>query len=264
MTNNSKKNETICVIPARMGSSRFPNKPLTPILGMPMLGHVALRCKIEPIFSRVVVATCDKEVVDYCKSIDVESVMTSDKHERASDRVQEAVTAIEKRDGIIFSSVTMVQGDEPMVTPQMLRLAIAGLETSTAPVVNLKGRIYSKEEFRSPNCVKVVCDLKSNALYFSREPIPSPAKFKGEPISWKQVCVIPFQRDFLDTYSSIAPSYLEEVESVDMNRVLEHGYKIHMVEIKDESFPVDVPEDVIRVEAALKRCPLVPKYLRTK
>lgn len=256
--------KSICVIPARMGSSRFPNKPLTPILGMPMLGHVALRCKLEPIFSRVIVATCDQVIVDYCKSIDVESIMTSDKHERASDRVQEAVATIEKHEGLRFSSVTMVQGDEPMVTPNMLRFAIDGLNQSGAPVVNLKGRINSKAEFRSPNCVKVVCDLKSNALYFSREPIPSPAKFKGEPIAWKQVCVIPFTRDFLDTYSSIKPTYLEEVESVDMNRVLEHGYKIYMAEITDESFPVDVPEDVNRVEDALRNCPLLAKYLRLK
>lgn len=258
MTNN----QTICVIPARMGSSRFPNKPLTPILGMPMLGHVALRCKLEPIFSRVVVATCDQEVMTYCKNIDIEAVMTSDRHERASDRIQEAVAIIEKREHIKFSSVTMVQGDEPMVTPTMLRLAINGLKEGKAPVINLKGKIHSQEEFRSPNCVKVVCDLKSNALYFSREPIPSPAKFKGQPEAWKQVCVIPFERDFLDTYSSIKPTYLEEVESVDMNRVLEHGYKIHMVEIQDESYPVDVPEDVKRVEAALKNCPLVSKYMR--
>jgi 3-deoxy-manno-octulosonate cytidylyltransferase (CMP-KDO synthetase) len=255
---------TICVIPARMGSSRFPNKPLTPILGMPMLGHVALRCKLEPVFNRVVVATCDQIVLEYCKSIDVEAVMTSDRHERASDRVQEAVVAIEKREGIKFSSVTMVQGDEPMVTPSMLRFALDGLKSSGAPVVNLKGRISSNEEFHSPNCVKTVCDLKSYALYFSREAIPSPAKFKGDPISWKQVCVIPFQRHFLDTYSNLRPTYLEEVESVDMNRVLEHGYKIFMAEIADESFPVDVPDDVKRVEAALKNCPLIPKYLKTR
>ena len=255
--------KTICVIPARMGSSRFPDKPLTPILGMPMLGHVALRCKLEPIFSRVVVATCDQAIMDYCRSIDVESVMTSDKHERASDRVQEAVATIEKREKLKFDSVTMVQGDEPMVTPKMLRLALEGLQSTKAFVINLKGKISSIDEYKSPNCVKVVCDLKSNALYFSREPIPSASKFKGHPTAWKQVCVIPFERQFLDTYSSLKPTYLEEVESVDMNRVLEHGFEIHMVEIDEESYPVDVPEDVKRVEAALKSCPLVPKYLRS-
>ncbi|MCX6118485.1 MAG: 3-deoxy-manno-octulosonate cytidylyltransferase [Proteobacteria bacterium] len=254
----------ICVIPARMGSSRFPNKPLIPILGMPMIGHVALRCKLEPVFSRVVVATCDQVVMDYCKSIDVEAIMTSDKHERASDRIQEAVVKIETKEKIKFNSVTMVQGDEPMVTPQMLRLAVDGLKKTKSVVLNLKGKIKSKEEFRSPNCVKVVTDLHSNAIYFSREPIPSPSKFKGEPVSWKQVCVIPFDRDFLDKYSSLKPTYLEEVESIDMNRVLEHGYKVHMVDIEDESYPVDVVEDLVRVEAALKQCPLVSKYMGKK
>ena len=189
--------------------------------------------------------------------------MTSDKHERASDRVQEAVANIEKHEKLIFDSVTMVQGDEPMVTPKMLRLALTGLQSSKALVINLKGKISSVDEFKSPNCVKVVCDLKSNALYFSREPIPSASKFKEQPRSWKQVCIIPFERQFLDTYSSLKPTYLEEVESVDMNRVLEHGFDIHMVEIDEESYPVDVPEDVKRVEAALRSCPLVPIYFRS-
>ena len=254
--------KTICVIPARMGSSRFPNKPLIPILGMPMLGHVALRCKLEPIFSRVVVATCDNEIVEYCKSIDVESVMTSSKHERASDRIQEAVQKIEQREGIKFDSVTMVQGDEPMVTPSMLKLALGGLLSGEAPVVNLKAKIYSTEEYLSPNCVKVVTDLLGNALYFSREPIPSSKKSKETPISYKQVCVIPFQREFLDQYRSLNPTYLEEIESVDMMRVLEHGFKVKCVDIFEDSYPVDVPEDVARVEKALRQCVLVKGYIR--
>lgn len=253
---------TICVIPARMGSSRFPNKPLTPILGMPMIGHVAARCRLENVFSQVVVATCDKEIVDYCKSIDIEAVMTSDRHERASDRVQEAVVTLEKRAGTRFSSVTMVQGDEPMVTPKMLKAAMAGLATGKAPVVNLMSLITDDGEYRSPNCVKVVADLASNALYFSREPIPSASKSKTKPKAWKQVCVIPFTRDFLDLYSSLKPTYLEEVESVDMMRVLEHGHKVHLVSIDEESYPVDVPEDVVRVEQALKTCKLVARYRR--
>lgn len=256
--------KSICVIPARMGSSRFPNKPLIPILGRPMIGHVAIRCKLEPIFDRVVIATCDQVIVDFCRANNIEAVMTSDKHERASDRVQEAVAKIEAKEGLKFDSVTMVQGDEPMVTPTMLRKALDGLKSRKAPVVNLKGRIKDPKEFRSPNCVKVVCDLASNALYFSREPIPSPAKFKTEPESWKQICVIPFDREFLDTYSAIKPTYLEEVESVDMMRVLEHGYKVHLVEVQEESYPVDVPEDVLRVEAALKNCPIYAKYAHIK
>lgn len=252
---------TICIIPARMGSSRFPNKPLTPILGMPMLGHVAKRCNLEPIFNRVVVATCDREIMDYCRTIGIEAIMTSGGHERASDRVQEAVEKIEKSGGIRFDSVTMVQGDEPMVTPKMLSMALEGLKTHDAPIVNLKSLITDLEEWRSPNCVKVVTDLSGNALYFSREAIPSASKASFKPTPYKQVCVIPFKRKFLDKYSQLKPTYLEEVESVDMMRVLEHGYKVHCVEIEEESFPVDVPSDVLRVERALRNCPYLSRYM---
>ena len=253
---------SICVIPARMGSSRFPNKPMTPILGMPMIGHVAARCKLEPIFSRVVVATCDAAIVEYCTSIGVESVFTSAKHERASDRVQEAVTALERVMGDRFASVTMVQGDEPMVTPTMLRTAVDALATSQAPVVNLMSEINSEAEYRDPNCVKVVTDIKGRALYFSREAIPSSAKVTFLPRAHKQVCIIPFTREFLDVYSALAPTYLEEVESVDMMRVLENGYIVFCAKIVEPSYPVDVPHDVLRVEEHLRKCPLLKRYLQ--
>lgn len=252
----------VCLIPARMGSSRYPNKPMINMLGMPMIGHIAMRCQIEPIFDLVAVATCDKEIFDYCKTIGVKAVMTSDKHERASDRIQEAARHLEKELGLEFASVTMVQGDEPLVTPSMLRAALEGLRTSGAKVVNLKSRITTSEEFRSPNCVKVVTDKKSNALYFSREPIPSAYRVKGMPEAYKQVCVIPFERKFLDLYSALEPTPLEIIESVDMMRVLENGYDVHCVEISEESYPVDVPADVERVVKHLSESPLTKKYLR--
>ena len=225
-----------------------------------MLGHGALRCKLEPGFDRVCVATCDREIADYCASIGIEAVMTSDRHERATDRVQEAVQNIEQAEGNRFSSVTMVQGDEPMVTPEMLRTALGGLRDGGAPVVNLMSLITDEQEFNSPNCVKVVTDLTGHALYFSREPIPSKKKYKSTPKSYKQVCIIPFQRDFLDTYSALEPTYLEVVESVDMMRVLEHGHRLLCLEIQGASYPVDVPEDVNRVEDAMREDPYLKRY----
>jgi 3-deoxy-manno-octulosonate cytidylyltransferase (CMP-KDO synthetase) len=257
----SQKN--ICIIPARMASSRFPNKPLTKILGMPMLGHVALRCKLEPIFSRVVVATCDNEIMDYCETIGVEAVMTSISHQRASDRIEEATVNLEKKFKERYDSVTLVQGDEPTVTPNMLKIALDGLQQKVAPVVNLKSPITDREEFLSVNCVKVVCDRKGRALYFSRSPMPYP---QGDKVvtpkkAYKQVCIIPFERDFLTTYGKLEPTHLEIVESVDMNRVLEHGYDVLCLDIDEETYPVDVKEDVARVEKILKNCPLVKRYM---
>jgi 3-deoxy-manno-octulosonate cytidylyltransferase (CMP-KDO synthetase) len=250
----------ICVIPARMGSSRFPNKPLAIIDGLPMLAHVAFRCKFSKSISKLIVATCDKEIMSYCESIGIESVMTSNKHERASDRVQEAVEIVEKDQKLNFDVVLMVQGDEPLVTPEMLDLSIDTLKISGAEVVNLMSKIDDLEEWLSPNCVKVVTSLQKEALYFSREPIPSGKKSSSRPVAFKQVCIIPFKRKFLDLYSSLKPTYLEEVESVDMNRVLEHGYRIACAETFDKSYPVDVPSDIKRVEEALGKCPLRNKY----
>lgn len=244
----------LCVIPARLGSTRFPNKPLFPILDFPMVGHVALRCKLESIFDEVIVATCDKEIVDFCDSINVRSIMTSQAHERASDRVQEATHILEKQIGGCFSSVTMVQGDEPMVTPTMLKAALNALGENRAKVVNLRSRIFDEDEYLSPNCVKVVTNLNDMALYFSREPVPSRKKFSSFPEAFKQICIIPFERSFLDTYSMLRPTQLEIVESIDMNRVLEHGHNLYCPEVREVSYPVDTLEDVPRVENCLKKC----------
>jgi 3-deoxy-manno-octulosonate cytidylyltransferase (CMP-KDO synthetase) len=255
--------KSLCVIPARLASSRFPRKPMMPILGMPMIGHVALRCILKPIFSRVIVATCDKEMFDYCKSIRVDALMTSNSHERASDRVQEAAHLLESKEHDKFDIVTMVQGDEPMVTPSMLEKALASLSISSAPIANLISRIHSRDEYLSSNCVKIVKSLKGEALLFSRSPIPNNLKMTEElPISFKQIGVISFQRDFLDTFSTLAPTYLEEVESIDMNRILDHGMRIFCVEVEEQTFPVDIPADLIRVEELGRRDPLLRMYLQ--
>lgn len=256
--------KALCVIPARMGSSRFPNKPMKPILGMPMIGHVALRCKLAEVFEDVVVATCDQEIQDYCESIDVKSVMTSTSHERASDRAQEACQILEKESGETYSFVTMVQGDEPMVTPTMLKLAAGSLEKSGAPVTNLRSRIKNFDEFHSLNCVKVVCNHAGDALYFSRAAIPDTSLEKEKlPTAYKQVCLISFERSFLDTFSALKPTYYEEIESIDMNRVLEHGYRVHCVETEEESYPVDVLDDLKRAESYLGKDALTEEYLNS-
>ena len=114
-------------------------------------------------------------------------------------------------------------------------------------VTNLLGQIDSSEEFNDRNCIKVVCDLKGNAIYFSREPIPTTGK-SSEIRASKQVCIIPFRRDYLLEYTGLAPTPLEIAESVDMMRVLEHGGRIRMVPTRHQSYAVDVPSDLVRVE----------------
>jgi len=242
----------LAVIPARMGSSRFPGKPMAKILGKPMIGHVYDNVKQNKIISEVIVATCDIEIYNYIELIDGCPVMTSDKHERASDRCAEALLVIEKENNIEYDIVVMVQGDEPMIHPDMITQAIQPmLNDQNVLVTNLLGKIESKEEFEDRNCIKVVCDLKSNALYFSREPIPTRVKSNDNPMG-KQICVIPFRRDFLLEYNIMEPSPLEIAESIDMMRVLEHGMKVRMVPTSYNTHAVDTKADLIHVEKLIK------------
>ena len=167
----------IGVIPARMGSSRFPGKPLAKILGIPMIGHIYHRCKMAAVLNNVYLATCDEEIKQYSESINAKVIMTSDKHERASDRVAEAMEKVEKTTGHKADIVVMIQGDEPMITPEMINLAVQPmLKDKKILVSNLMAPIRTREEHQDPNSIKVVVDNNSNALYFSREPIPSGKK----------------------------------------------------------------------------------------
>lgn len=234
----------LALIPARMGSSRFPGKPLAPLLGKPMIGHVYERVARSPLLTVTAVATCDREIFDYVRSIGGRAVMTGSHHERASDRCAEALKVIEAEDAVTYDIVVMVQGDEPMIHPDMISEAVEPmLRDPSLKVVNLLGKIESVAEFEDRNCIKVVCDLQGNALYFSREPIPTRSKFPTIPMG-KQVCVIPFRRDFLLQYTMLEPTPLEIAESVDMMRVLEHGMKLRMAPTKHDSHAVDTPSDL--------------------
>jgi 3-deoxy-manno-octulosonate cytidylyltransferase (CMP-KDO synthetase) len=243
----------IALIPARMGSSRYPGKPMAAILGKPMIGHVYERVSKSPFITLTAVATCDKEIFDYINSIGGVAVMTGNQHERASDRCAEALTILEKSYNITYDIVVMVQGDEPMIHTDMISEAVQPmLDDPDVQVVNLLGKIADSAEFEDRNCIKVVVDLKFNALYFSREPIPTRCKIDKIPMG-KQVCVIPFRRDFLLEYTQMAQTPLEIAESVDMMRILEHGRKVRMVPTRHNTQSVDTPADLRKVERLMKK-----------
>jgi len=242
----------LALIPARMGSSRFPGKPMAKILGKPMIGHVYERVAKSPMLALTAVATCDKEIFDYIESIGGIAVMTSNQHERASDRCAEALLKLEQRYRTKYDIVVMVQGDEPMTHPDMIGEAVQPLvDHPDVTVVNLLGKIKDAAEFEDRNCIKVVCDLQLNALYFSREPIPTRCKVDEIPMG-KQVCIIPFRRDFLLEYTRLAPTPLEIAESVDMMRVLEHGMRVRMAPTKHDTQAVDTLKDLKKVERLMQ------------
>lgn len=261
LVGGEKMTHVVGIIPARMGSSRFPGKPLATILGVPMIGHVYYRCEMSQLLDEVYVATCDQEIFEYIESIGGKAIMTKDTHERCTDRTTEALLKIEEQTGERIDIIVMIQGDEPMVTPEMLDEAVQPmLNDESILVLNLMSELKSKKEHEDPNEVKVVVDLESNALYFSREPIPSRKKGVPDVPMLKQVCVIPFRRDFLAKYDRLEPTPLEIIESVDMMRVLEHGHKVKMVMTKAESYAVDTPEDLENVAKLLKEDQYLKEY----
>lgn len=253
----------IGMIPARMASTRFPGKPLAKINSIPMIGHVYYRCKMCALLTDVYVATCDREVFDYIGSIGGKAVMTADTHERASDRCAEGMLKIEQKTGKPTDILAMIQGDEPMVYPEMITEALQPMiDDPNVMITNLLGQIASQEEFEDPNQVKVVTDLAGNALYFSREPIPSRKKYSAQVPMFKQVPIIPFRRDFLIEYNNMSQTPLEIIESVDMMRIVENGIKIRMIKTKYETHAVDTAADLHHVEELMKEDPLVRLYER--
>lgn len=251
----------IAIIPARMGSSRYPGKPLALIHNIPMVGHVAFRTAMSPVLSQTWVATCDPIIKDYCEKAGLNCVMTSDCHTRCSTRTAEAMLKIEELTGSNADIVVMVQGDEPMVRPEMIGEAIQPmLDDPSVNVVNLMAEMDTLEEFEDPNEVKVVVDRFNNALYFSREPVPSRKKGSDKVPMRKQVCIIPFRRDYLLHYNEMPESPLEIYESVDMLRILENGEKVRMAPTAFRTWSVDTPEDLARVERLMSGDGLMEEY----
>ena len=188
--------------------------------------------------------------------------MTLDSHEMACDRAAEAMLKIEKNTNKKIDILLMLQGDEPMVTAKSIDNVLKPLvENPEIKIANLYKEINSINEFEDPNEVKVIFDKNKNAIYFSREPIPSRKKGHLTIPMYKQICSIPFRRDFLLEFAKMERTSLEIIEGIDMNRILENGGKIKMVYSEDESFSVDCPNDLERVISLMKSDKLLQTYI---
>jgi 3-deoxy-manno-octulosonate cytidylyltransferase (CMP-KDO synthetase) len=248
----------VAIIPARMGSSRFPGKPLVPILGRPMIEHVYRRTILCQALTDVFVATCDKEIFESVEAFGGKAIMTSPAHERASDRVAEAAVDLP------CDVVVMIQGDEPMTHPEMIEESLAPFLSADEAIacVNLTAKIKNQKEFEDRNTIKVVMDADGFALYMSREPIPTVHLQKFDQIpAFKQVCIIPFTAAALQDFIQLEPTPLEKAESIDMMRFIEHGRKVKMVETSFSTHAVDNPADLKLVEGLLRKDPLTQKYI---
>ena len=249
------KKKVIALIPARMGSSRFPGKPMKKILDKPMIEIVYNNVCRSKLTNCTYVATCDLIIYNHIIKIGGNAIMTSSKHERASDRCAEALKKIEKKHRLKYDIVIMVQGDEPLIKAKNIDKAVKPMiNDNRIHVINILGKILNYKELNDKNCIKVITDTYNNALYFSRSPIPYFSKFKNLfPYAGKQICVIPFKRDFLIKYNSMKQTRLEKVESVDMLRVLENGYDVRMIPMNIINQSVDTLSDLKKVERILSK-----------
>ncbi len=219
-----------------------------------MLEHVFRRVSLCLQLDEVYIATCDDEIRNVAESFGANVIMTSAAHERATDRVAEAAAHF------AAEIVVMIQGDEPIITPEMIEAALAPFRSEPMPCcVNLIHRITSQQEFMDPNTIKVVADAGGDALYFSRAAIPYGNV--EETKMFKQVCVIPFTRQCLQEFSALPATPLERAESIDMLRLIEHGRKVRLVETSVTTHSVDTPADLQLVQTLMQNDPLLRQYV---
>ena len=238
------------IIPARFGSSRFPGKPLVRINGKPMIQHVMERAQAAPGVAGVAAATDDQGIADAVAAFGGRAVMTGGELRSGSDRAAQAADLLGLSPDTL---VVNVQGDQPLLPPEVISQAAAPLRADptvvmTTPVV----AITRAEEINDPNHVKVALAANNDALYFSRAAIPFPRD--GETITYyKHLGVYVYRRDFLATYASLPSGRLEEIEKLEQIRVLEAGHPLRCVITDFDSPEVDRPEDAARVAAILQK-----------
>lgn len=236
----------IVVIPARMASTRFPDKPLTKILDLPMIEHIRRRALLAENVADVVVATCDQEIVDVVTAAGGKAVMTASTHSRANDRVAEAARLLDA------DIIVVVQGDEPAVLPESLSQVAAPLLENDHIQCSVLLSPLDAADYQNVNIVKAACDQLGRIIFLSRSPIPY-QQVKGVtcPV-YRETGIRAFRADFMQIYSALPETPFEQTESVDMLRVLEHGYPIQGVPVSYISLGVDHPDDVLLVERLMK------------
>jgi 3-deoxy-manno-octulosonate cytidylyltransferase (CMP-KDO synthetase) len=237
----------VAVIPARLNSVRFNRKVLADIEGKPMIRHVWEQVRQAPSIDRVIIAVDDKEIFDIARSFGAEAILTSTSHPSGTDRIAEVAQKV------VADVFINVQGDEPLVNPEMIDALAGAFNTPSIQMATLIKKIEQTEEITNPNIVKVVTDKEGFALYFSRSPIPFVRDgANGTPVYFKHIGMYAYRRDFLFTYTKLPPSFLEQKEKLEQLRVLENGYRIKTAETQYETVGVDTPQDLEKVRAILR------------
>ncbi len=246
------------VIPARYASTRFPGKALAEIGTKPMIQHVYERTARASLVDHVIVATDDERIQQAVTGFGGDCRMTRAEHETGTDRLAEVAA------GLDADIIVNVQGDEPLIEPDMIDQAIRPfLDDPGLRMGTLKTRIRCLHDFLSPNAVKVVTDRDNNALYFSRSPLPffrdkwtdlkDESFSSGKLLCHKHVGLYVYRKDFLIEFSAMSPTFLEVSEKLEQLRALENGVAIRVVETEFESIGVDTPDDLAKAKERFKQ-----------
>jgi 3-deoxy-manno-octulosonate cytidylyltransferase (CMP-KDO synthetase) len=242
----------IAVIPARMASSRFPGKPLAKILDLPMIEHVRRRVCLSEILNEAYVATCDQSIKNAVEGYNGKVIMTSDSHQRCTDRVAEAVGNLHLNDQDI---IAVISGDEPLFPPELIEVLVKPmLDDPQIVCTNIVSAITGESDMQDKDVVKAVLDLKGRIMCFSRSAIPY-ERVKSNCPKYRQTGLAAFTKKFLLEFSALSPTPLEIAESVDFMRILEHGHSIQGVIYNRKTIGVDQKEHVPQVEEVLRQDP---------
>ncbi|MDP0490023.1 MAG: 3-deoxy-manno-octulosonate cytidylyltransferase [Verrucomicrobiota bacterium JB023] len=237
----------IGIIPARWDSSRFPGKPLHPLLGKPLLQHVVERASQCQKLAGLLVATDDERIAEAAKSYGVAVAMTSRDHPTGTDRIAEAAGA-----DPAASYFINIQGDEPLIDPSLVDELAGNLSADPSiDMITAASPIRDETQFQDPNIVKVVLNGSQDALYFSRSPIPYPRQGE-EHLPLRHIGLYGYRADFLKTFVTWPPAPTEVIESLEQLRALHHGARIRVVLTEHEAIGLDTPEQVPHLEALLR------------
>lgn len=240
--------QTIGIIPSRFDSTRFPGKPLINIGGKTMIQRVYLQAKKAKSLTKVIVATDDIRIYNHVKSFGGEVLMTKTTHQSGTDRCAEVAYNFQDMEAIVN-----IQGDEPFINPEQINQSIYCLQQNTSiNIATLAKKITNSEQIFSPNTVKVVFNLKQEALYFSRNPIPflrgvEQSEWLNKGLFYKHLGLYAFRRDTLLAITKLPISQYEKMESLEQLRWLENGYKVGISLTDMETIGIDTPEDLERI-----------------
>lgn len=254
MSKGKNRKSTVAIIPARFYSQRFPGKPLIDICGKTMIQRVFEQVMKAKLVDRVIVATDHTKIADAVRAFGGEVIVTSKDIATGTDRVAIAAKLLKNTEIVVN-----VQGDEPLIPPEMVDEVIDLMKKNTNIMAGtLVYRIKSLEELNNPNTVKVVIDKNNYACYFSRAPIPymreySKEAFRKSDIWYRHVGIYAFRKKFLNKFHSWGISNLEKIEKLEQLRIIEHGYKIKIAVTKMQSISVDTPDDAEKVRSLIKK-----------